>query len=204
MKNCKSCFCVAFCTQHLEEGKKAHEANGAQQCNQLRIAAEDYRNEQTLGHQVQSYKPKTKDKYENLPENIELFFSKDVSEMVSNKLPGYQDSELRYLTFLYTCPLTTLFGAECAGTFGDKNIQLEERTEMTVHLVGTRLAEIRHLTGWEIIAHRLPQLKKLTVVFVGDECPLSEFPKDFTYKVSTKIKGNFRLDSCKAIFIKHL
>ena len=209
MKNCKSCFCVAFCTQHLEEGKKAHEANGAQQCNQLRIAAEDYRNEQTLGHQVQSYKPKTKDKYENLPENIELFFSKDVSEMVSNKLPGYQDSELRYLTFLYTCPLTTLFGAECAGTFGDKNIPLEERTEMTIHLVGTRLAEIRHLTGWEIIAHRLPQLKKLTVVFVGDECPLSEFPKDFTYKVSTKIKGRCRLsynrqDSCKAIFIKHL
>ena len=107
--------------------------------------------------------------------------------MVSNKLPGYQDSELRYLTFLYTCPLTTLFGAECAGTFGDKNIPLEERTEMTIHLVGTRLAEIRHLTGWEIIAHRLPQLKKLTVVFVGDECPLSEFPKDFTYKVCTKV-----------------
>ena len=183
MKNCKNCFCVAFCPNCVEGAKKHCEENGSQRCAQLRIAAEDYRNEQTLGHQVQSYKPKTKNKFEKLPENIELFFSKDVSEMVSNKLPGYQDSELRYLTFLYTCPLTTLFGAESAATFGPKNIALEDMTEMTIHLVGTRLAEMRNLTGWEIIAHRLPQLKKLTIVFIGDECPLDEFPKDFTYKV---------------------
>jgi hypothetical protein len=183
LRNCKTCFSVAFCTQHLEEGKKNHEANGAQQCAQLRIATEDYRNEQTLGHQVQSYKPKSKDKHEKLPENIEIFFSKDVSEMVSNKLPGYQDSELRFLTFLYTCPLTTLFGAECAGQLGPKNLPLEEVSEMTIHLVGTRLAEMRNLTGWEIISHRLPKLRKLTIVFIGDECPLQEFPKDFTYKV---------------------
>merc|ERR1711874_188103 len=140
---------------------------------------EDYKHEKSLGHQVQKYVPAIQTKYQPLPPSIENLFEKEVGKLVSNKLPGYQDSELRYLTFLYTCPLTTLFGAECAGTFGDKNIPLEERTEMTIHLVGTRLAEIRHLTGWEIIAHRLPQLKKLTVVFVGDECPLSEFPKDF-------------------------
>ena len=183
LKNCKNCFCIAFCPNCVEGAKKHCEENNSQRCAQLRIAAEDYRNEQTLGHQVQSYKPKSKNKFEKLPENIELFFSKDVSEMVSNKLPGYQDSELRYLTFLYTCPLTTLFGAECAGTFGPKNIALEDMTDMTIHLVGTRLAEMRNLTGWEIIAHRLPQLKNLTIVFIGDECPLDEFPKDFTYKV---------------------
>ena len=43
-------------------------------------------------------------------DNIEMFFVEDVNKIVSNKLPGYQESELRYLTFLYTCPLTTLFG----------------------------------------------------------------------------------------------
>ena len=101
MKNCKNCFCIAFCPNCVEGAKKHCEENNSQRCAQLRIAAEDYRNEQTLGHQVQSYKPKSKNKFEKLPENIELFFSKDVSEMVSNKLPGYQDSELRYLTFLY-------------------------------------------------------------------------------------------------------
>ena len=41
---------------------------------------------------------------------------------------------------------------------------------------------MRHFTGWEILCHRLPKLVKLTVVFIGDECPTGEFPKDFTYK----------------------
>ena len=150
------------------------------------MAAEDYRNEQTLGHQVQNYKVKSKTRYEKLPDNIDLFFSKDVSEMVSNKLPGYQDSELRYLTFLYTCPLTTLFGAESAGTIGSKGTLIEEMRELTIHLVGTRLSEMRNLIGWEMIAHRLPKLCKLNIIFVGDECPLEDFPKDFTYKVTIR------------------
>ncbi len=41
---------------------------------------------------------------------------------------------------------------------------------------------MRHFTGWEILAHRLPKLLNLTLVFIGDECPTGEFPKDFTYK----------------------
>ena len=109
LKTCKACFCVAFCPGCLESGKKKHEEN--QMCSQLQLAAEDYKNEQTLGHQVQNYVPKTtKGAHVKLPDNIELFFVNDVSNIVSNKLPGYQESELRYLTFLYTCPLTTLFG----------------------------------------------------------------------------------------------
>ena len=45
--------------------------------------------------QVQHYIPKTRTKYEPLPENIEAFFTKDVSELVSNKLPGYQVSPFK-------------------------------------------------------------------------------------------------------------
>ena len=48
--------------------------------------------------------------------------------------------------------------------------------------VGVRIAEMRHFTGWEIFCHRLPKLTKLTIVFIGDECPTGKFPKDFTYK----------------------
>ena len=48
--NCKNCFCVAYCPSCLEAGKtKCHE----KWCKALRIAAEDYKNEQTIGHQVQ-------------------------------------------------------------------------------------------------------------------------------------------------------
>ena len=91
---------------------------------------------------------------------------------MSNKLPGYQESELRYLTFLYTCPLSVLYGVEQAGLSSGP---VEEVENLTIHLVGARLAEMRHLVGWEIIALRLPKLKSLHIVFIGDEVS-SNFP----------------------------
>ena len=45
--------------------------------------------------QVQSYSPKVLKKYQPLPTDIETFFRDDVTGIVSNKLPGYQESELR-------------------------------------------------------------------------------------------------------------
>ena len=45
--------------------------------------------------------PKTRTKFEPLPENIDSFFSKDVSELVSNKLPGYQVEILFYSTRIF-------------------------------------------------------------------------------------------------------
>ena len=49
LKNCKQCFCVAFCPKCVESGNTC---NG-KWCAALKIAAEDYKNEQTIGHQVQ-------------------------------------------------------------------------------------------------------------------------------------------------------
>ena len=109
-----------------------------------------------------------------------MLFEKEVGKLVSNKLPGYQDSELRYLTFLYTCPLTVLYGAELAGLAGGRPVQ--EAEQLTVHLVGARTAEVRHLVGWEILALRLPRLTRLNIVFIGDEVISGAFPPTFTFK----------------------
>ena len=49
----------------------------------------------TINFQVQSYSPKVLKKYQALPTDIETFFRDDVNGIVSNKLPGYQESELR-------------------------------------------------------------------------------------------------------------
>ena len=49
LKNCKNCFCVAFCPECYESGKSQHEEKW---CKALKIAAEDYKIEQTIGHQV--------------------------------------------------------------------------------------------------------------------------------------------------------
>jgi len=175
LKNCSRCHCVAWCSNCIEKGKENHE----EWCHLLKTSMEDYKHEKSLGHQVQKYTPTIQEKYKNLPASIENLFEKDVAKLVSNKLPGYQDSELRYLTFLYTCPLTVLYGAEQAGLASGP---VEEAEKLTIHLVGARTAEIRHLVGWEIIALRLPKLKKLHVVFIGDEVISGAFPPTFTFK----------------------
>eukprot|EP00090_Calanus_glacialis_P027047 TRINITY_DN4255_c0_g1_i1.p1 TRINITY_DN4255_c0_g1~~TRINITY_DN4255_c0_g1_i1.p1 ORF type:complete len:575 (-),score=153.79 TRINITY_DN4255_c0_g1_i1:116-1840(-) len=175
LKNCSRCHCVAWCTKCIEKGKESHE----EWCHLLKTSMEDYKHEKSLGHQVQKYVPTIQNKYQALPASIENLFEKDVGKLVSNKLPGYQDSELRYLTFLYTCPLTVLFGAEQAGLASGP---IEDAEKLTIHLVGARTAEIRHLVGWEIIALRLPKLRKLHVVFIGDEVISGAFPPTFTFK----------------------
>ena len=175
LKNCSRCHCVAWCPACIEKGKEAHE----EWCHLLKTAIEDYKHEKSLGHQVQKFEPPIQTKYQALPASIETLFEKDVAKLVSNKLPGYQESELRYLTFLYTCPLTVLWGAEQAGLATGP---VEEAEELTIHLVGARTAEIRHLVGWEIIALRLPKLSKLHIVFIGDEIITGSFPPTFTYK----------------------
>jgi len=184
LKNCKNCFCVAFCPECYESGKSQHEEKW---CKALKIAAEDYKIEQTIGHQVHTHVPTTRTKYSELGEGIEKFFVQDVMRLVSNKIPGYKESELRYLTFLYTCPLTTLYGMQMAG-MPDRS-HIKDAQSITIHLVGVRVAEFRNVVGWEIIAHELPELKHLNFVFIGDECPLAELPKDFTYK-SKEIQQN--------------
>lgn len=51
------------------------------------------------------------------------------------------------------------------------------------------MAEFRNVVGWEMVAHRLPKLNKMTLVFIGDEVPLAELPKDFKYKSKQIQKG---------------
>jgi len=175
LRNCSRCNCVAWCPACIEKGRGCHE----EWCHLLKTSLEDYKHEKSLGHQVTKYVPPIENKYKPLPASIEILFEKDVGKLVSNKLPGYQESELRYLTFLYTCPLSILFGAEQAGLQGGP---VESATSLVVHLVGARVAEIRHLVGWEIIALRLPKLKLLELVFIGDEVACGNFPPSFAYK----------------------
>ena len=81
LRTCKNCFCVAFLPKNYEEGMKLHEPY----CHALKLVAEDYKYEMTVGHQVQNYAPKILKKYAPLPENIEKFFAGEVSSLVSNK-----------------------------------------------------------------------------------------------------------------------
>jgi len=178
LRNCSRCNCVAWCPNCIE--KQSARSSHEQWCHLLKTAIEDFKHEKSLGHQVQKYAPPIEKTYKPLPASIEILFEKDVAKLVSNKLPGYQESELRYLTFLYTCPLTVLYAAEQAGLSGGRPVDAAD--SLTIHLVGARVAEIRHLVGWEMIALRLPRLQQLHIVFIGDEVVAGDFPSTFSYK----------------------
>ena len=72
-------------------------------------------------------------------------------------------TELRTLTYDYTCQLTALYGAQKA----DPNIF--DKENFVIHVVGARQAEIIDVTRWELFMLELPKLKTLTVVFIGPE-----------------------------------
>ncbi len=107
--------------------------------------------------------------YQRLPPTIDAFFRDDLRQFFStgdDEKIGEDlfESELRYLTFRFSCQLTLLHGMERA-----KMARLEEREKLTVHVVGARAAESDDLTRWEVLVARLPKLKQLTVVLVGPE-----------------------------------
>ena len=188
LRNCTRCHCIAWCPDCIEKGKEGHE----EWCHLLKTSLEDYKHEKSLGHQVQKFVPPIEATFKPLPASIESLFEKEVGKLVSNKLPGYQESELRYLTFLYTCPLSVLYGVEQAGLASGP---VEEAESLTIHLVGARLAEMRHLVGWEIIALRLTQLKNLHIVFIGDEVSFN-FP-------SSKLSNTFRWQLGHSLQLSH-
>ena len=51
LKDCKQCFCVTFAPEYVAVGQCKHE----KWCKPLRIVMEDYKNEQTIGHQVRNF-----------------------------------------------------------------------------------------------------------------------------------------------------
>ena len=76
---------------------------------------------------------------------------------------GSAELEFAFLTNHLSGPLTLLdMGHQLLSDFGTK-------TSLTIHIVGANVYEIIGIIKWEYLAHRLPALKTLQLVFVGPE-----------------------------------
>ena len=101
----------------------------------------------------------------SLPSSMESALRPDLSALarLCNLSNETLDAELRHLSYLYTCQLSVLYGMS-------KSIRgLSSREELTVHVVGARMAESADVFRWEVLAAFLPRLKRLTVVLMGPE-----------------------------------
>ncbi len=50
--------------------------------------------------------------------------------------------------------------------------------------------------------HRLPKLRTLNIVFIGDECPLADMPRDFTFKSKEIQQG--RKEAASSLNIRYM
>ena len=77
---------------------------------------------------------------------------------------GDLPSELRHLSYRFTCQLSVLYGLHKSDPKA-----LSTVTDLTVHVVGARLAESADVERWEVAAAFAGRLRNLTVVFIGPE-----------------------------------
>ena len=182
LQNCSGCHCVAYCSQECrEEDQELHQTV----CQTLHECITDYMFEAKNGHKLKCFLPPPSKSFAPLPNSFEKMFEDDITPLLSdNDDQDYKASELRRLTFHYTCPATVLYAASVTGT---RTGSLAEATSLVIHLVGARQAEIEQAPAWTLLPARLPKLKSLTLVLVGPEVGGSELPSSFTLKSNNAV-----------------
>ena len=137
--NCSDCHGAAWCREGgcKEEDEELHQLA----CVDLKHLLEDEREAQQRRHQSLScYAPLPQTSYTPLPEDLPSLLEPGIDLLLE---PGHdRSSELRQLSLTYTCPATTLYGAELAG------LELAGRSSITLHVVGARRAEVEQAGAW--------------------------------------------------------
>lgn len=182
LQNCPQCHCVAYCSQECrEEDEELHQTV----CDTLHHCITDYMFEAKKGHQLRCYLPPPCSTVSSLPPDFPAVFEKDISALLSDDDDEeYKESELRRLTFQYTCPATVFHAASVAGTRTGK---LADATSLVIHLVGARQVEIEQAPAWTLFSSRLQKLKSLTLVLVGPEVGGSDLPSNFSMKSNNAV-----------------
>lgn len=157
MVTCSGCLCTVWCSdQCREEGSDSHQ----KLCRQLRLAriADRYESQVKVG--IPSLPSHLDKEYLGTAPDITHFV--DVPFIAKSEITN-QELEFAFLTNQLSGPLTLLdIGHRFVANFGTK-------TSLTVHIVGANVCEMIGIIKWEYLAHRLPSLTTLSLIFVGPE-----------------------------------
>jgi hypothetical protein len=187
LANCPACQGAAWCRAGTcrEEDRALH----ATACPAIRDALRDEAWGQRLGHTLACYMPVPQTCPAPLPRTLPALLQEGAARLLPEAAdPEHVASELRRLSLAYTCPATTLWGAELAG------LELAGRAALTLHVVGARRAEVEQAGAWAgLLAARLPCLRAATLVLVGPEVGRGELPAGFSLTVG-RLEATFRLE----------
>ena len=143
-----------------------------QVCEDLRNAIQDAALSRVRGDSgvVQCFLPPPGQHSGSAPP-LEIWLAQDTVPLFSKTdTAQFRASQVRQLSLVYTGPATLLRACRTAG--------LHTAPRLTIHLVGARRAEAEQAAAWSLLPARLPDLKHLTIVLVGNS--ISTIPRQHT------------------------
>ncbi len=169
MLDCYSCLSVTYCSdQHRDQDLEKHKAKF---CKELKYAmvCDNYESTVTIAAPPVPEKLDTKFALgSSMTEHLKWNSSnKNKGKHVVDNDVDLAEMEFRFLSDRLTGPLTILHAADKFGLA--KGVKIQNVSCFTVHVVGANIVEMLGIIKWEYIAHRLPKLTKLKIVFIGLE-----------------------------------
>jgi len=162
LQDCTSCFCVTWCSDmHREEMADQHKLV----CRDLRLArvADRYESQVSVG-------------LPSLPSNLDKEYhgtAPDITHFVDKPWAAKteisrEELDFAFLTNQLSGPLTLL---DIASRFLPN---LGDRSNLVVHIAGASIYEMMGIIKWEYLAHRLPNINTMQLVFIGPELEQEE------------------------------
>ena len=117
----------------------------------VRNCIQDYVHQVTRGDRLSCYLPPPLQQPSLLGHVFTKVFAEDCQGLFSGEdQPEYRASQVRQLTYQYTCPASVLHAASLAGLPGGP---VSSVSSLVIHLVGARSVEVEQAPAWTFTPH---------------------------------------------------
>ena len=100
------------------------------------------------------YLPPRRGKTQQLNPEFQRVFIEDCDKLFADTdTTEYRQSQVRQLTYTYTCPATVLHACHVSGLADSHSGSL------VIHVVGARTAEVEEAAAWSLITAHIPNIK---------------------------------------------
>ena len=106
-------------------------------------------------------------KHLDLLNRLDQYEFEDDNELEGEQQVDLREMERRFLSDRLTGPLTLLYVAQLCKLANGASIH--QKKELVIHIAGSNTVEMLGIIKWEYLAHRLPQLESMRLVFIGPE-----------------------------------
>ncbi|KAF2357726.1 Zinc finger MYND-type, partial [Trinorchestia longiramus] len=163
LADCPLCHSVFYCSsEHRDQDLERHQ----KYCKYYILLVECDRVEAEKGIQDLPFPVHVDEVYTPLPDKLVTLLNPQLQRDSTAPLDA---KAVTMITERLSYPLSLLYALQNI-SLGPENTVLHEITELKLHVVGAKsFSELLGIIRWEYMAHRLPRLGQLRIVFIGPE-----------------------------------